>query len=256
MGAAAASLLQQLGANVYVVDVNEPGYSCNGFYRTDVADPVSVQATIDAMAGDLDTVDFLFCCAGVPPTVGALKCMQINYIGNRQLTEGLIPLMQEGASIAIIASDAAMGWQRNLVSGLELLAISDPRAATAWCEAHPDYLRDGYTSSKEMILIWVQHGSIALAKEKGIRLNCIGPGPTGTAFIPQMETALDDNYFANFPYPLLKRMATAEEQAWPLVLLNCPLNNVITGSYLWTDQGFAAGALTGAIDPRAIMARK
>lgn len=42
------------------------------------------------------------------------------------------------------------------------------------------------------------------------------------------------------------------EQAWPLILLNSPLNAVITGSFLYTDQGFASGVLTGAIDLSAV----
>lgn len=44
-------------------------------------------------------------------------------------------------------------------------------------------------------------------------------------------------------------MAMAEDQAWPLVLLNSPLNGAVTGSFLYTDQGFASGVFTGAINP-------
>jgi enoyl-[acyl-carrier-protein] reductase (NADH) len=65
--------------------------------------------------------------------------------------------------------------------------------------------------------------------------------------------ALGEEYFENFPYPLLGRMATAEEQAWPLVLLNSPLNAVVTGAVLYTDQGFAGGAFTGSLDPSSVM---
>ena len=256
MGEATAAILVELGANVHIVDIIEPQIACAGFYQTDLADHLSVNATINDIINKVSEIDFLFSCAGVPPTVGALKCMMINYIGNRQLVEGLLPMLSEGSGIAIIASDAAMGWQKHMNQSLELLKLSDPVEAKSWCEHHPEYLRDGYTSSKEMLLTWVQHSCIELGKSKGIRINCIGPGPTGTAFIPQMETSLDENYFANFPYPLLKRMATPQEQAWPLVLLNCSLNNVVTGACLWTDQGFASGVLTGALDPSAIMSRK
>jgi len=43
-------------------------------------------------------------------------------------------------------------------------------------------------------------------------------------------------------------MATAEEQAWPLILLNSSLTGAVTGSFFYTDQCFASGAITGAID--------
>jgi hypothetical protein len=55
-----------------------------------------------------------------------------------------------------------------------------------------------------------------------------------------------------FPYPVLGRMATADEQAWPLVLLNSPRNAVVSGTVLYIDQAVAGGLLTGAIDPSAI----
>ncbi|MEO7248089.1 MAG: hypothetical protein ABIW31_06505 [Novosphingobium sp.] len=44
-------------------------------------------------------------------------------------------------------------------------------------------------------------------------------------------------FFDNYGYPLLGRMASAAEQAWPLVLLNSPLNLSVTGTVLVTDQG-------------------
>ena len=50
-------------------------------------------------------------------------------------------------------------------------------------------------------------------------------------------------------------MATAEEQAWPLVLLNSPLNAVVSGTVLYTDQGFTGGAATGSLDLTQLMAR-
>ena len=49
-------------------------------------------------------------------------------------------------------------------------------------------------------------------------------------------------------------MATAEEQAWPLILLNSKLNNVVTGALLYTDQGFAGGVTTGALQTPAMPA--
>ena len=44
-------------------------------------------------------------------------------------------------------------------------------------------------------------------------------------------------------------MATAEEQAWPLILLNCSLMGTVSGAFLLTDQGFTSGVYTGAISP-------
>jgi hypothetical protein len=61
------------------------------------------------------------------------------------------------------------------------------------------------------------------------------------------------DFFERFPYPLLGRMSTPEEQAWPLVMLNSTLNAVVSGAVLYTDQGFAGGMFTGQIDPSVLV---
>ncbi len=60
-------------------------------------------------------------------------------------------------------------------------------------------------------------------------------------------------FFDEFPYPVLGRISTPQEQAWPLVLLNSRLNVVVTGTTLFTDQGVADGVAVGAIDAGAIV---
>jgi enoyl-[acyl-carrier-protein] reductase (NADH) len=55
---------------------------------------------------------------------------------------------------------------------------------------------------------------------------------------------------------LLGRPTSPEEQAWPLILLTSRLNSATTGAVLYSDQGFAAGVLTGAIDASSILGRK
>ena len=143
-----------------------------------------------------------------------------------------------------------MGWQKNLGQCLEMLAITDPDAAYAWCEAAPDTrVRDGYTSSKEMLVVWVQNAAVELGNTRRIRLNAIGPCPTKTAFMDVQQPHLPEGFLDAWPYPSLGRMATAEEQAWPLILLNSQLNAAVTGTFLYTDQGFASGVFTGAISP-------
>ena len=252
MGEATARILGELGAEVHAVDIKKPSVPHAAFYETDVSEPEQVSATAAALR-EIGPIGFLFNCAGISHTFGPMRCMLVNYVGARQLTEEVLPALADGAGIAIIASDAGMAWQQNLATNLELLAISDPVGARKWCEDHPEAIRDGYSVSKEMLIVWAMHRSISLAEERGIRINCIGPCPTRTAFMDDAIAALGEEYFENFPYPLLGRMATAEEQAWPLVLLNSPLNAVVTGALLYTDQGFAGGAFTGSLDPSSVM---
>ena len=257
MGEATARLLGELGAKVHIVDIQPPKAPCESFHRCDLSNFDEVRATAAALKA-LAPIDFLFPCAGLPPQVkGPLYCMRVNYVGTRLFVEQLLPALTDGAGIALISSDAAMGWQKNLAQSLEMLAISDPDAAIAWVEANPQArLRDGYTTSKEMLLVWVQRAAVQLGHDRRIRFNAIAPCPTRTAFMDQTEAANGKDFLARWPYPSLGRMSTAEEQAWPLILLNSPLNATITGSVLYTDQGFASGVMTGAIDASILFGKR
>lgn len=250
MGEQVARILGELGAKVHIVDIQPPKVPNASFRQCDLSDFDQVRSVAKGLA-DVAPIDFVFPCAGLPPHVkGAMYCMRVNYIGTRLFVETLLPSVRDGAGIALISSDAAMGWQGNVAQSLEMLAISDPDEAYAWCEADPDKrVRDGYTSSKEMLVVWVQNKAVELGNTRRIRLNAIGPCPTKTAFVDQSKEIMTDEFIAAWPFPSLGRMATAEEQAWPLILINSPLCGAVTGSFLYTDQGFASGVFTGAISP-------
>lgn len=250
MGEATARILGELGAEVHIVDIQEPKVAHNRFYQCDLSDFDQVRDTAAALKA-IAPIDFLFPCAGLPPHIkGALYCMRVNYIGTRLFVEELLPSLRDGAGIALISSDAAMGWQGHLAQNLEMLAIKDPDLAYAWCEADPETrVRDGYTSSKEMLVVWTQNAAVELGNSRRIRLNAIGPCPTATAFVDQSKEIMTDAFIAAWPFPSLGRMATAEEQAWPLILINSPLCGAVSGAFLLTDQGFASGVYTGAISP-------
>lgn len=257
MGEATARILGELGAKVHIVDIQPPKVPNAGFHPCDLSDFAAVRATAAALAA-IAPVDFLFPCAGLPPVLkGPLYCMKVNYIGTRHFVEQMLPALADGAGIALISSDAALGWQKNLAQCLEMLAISDPDEAVSWIQADPEKrLRDGYTTSKEMLVVWTQHAAVKLGNERRIRLNAIGPCPTKTAFMDSQAPALPAGFLDAWPYPSLGRMATAEEQAWPLVLLNSRLNAAVTGAFLYTDQGFASGVFTGAIDASFMLGAK
>ncbi len=249
MGEAAARILADLGATVHIVDIAEPKVACASFTRLDLSDFAAVRAAAAELRG-LAPVDFLFPIAGVPPhAVGPLKCMAINYAGTRLFTEEMLPAVRDGGAVCLVSSTAARGWRDNLAQNLELIAIPDPDELLAFYEAHPDRLRDGYSGSKELITVWVQHAAIRLAEERRIRINAIAPCATGTAFMVESAKVLGQAFMDSYPHPLLGRMPTGEEQAWSLLLLSSPLNASVTGAVLPTDQDNVGGTLTGALRP-------
>jgi len=249
MGEAAARLLSDLGAQVHIADIAEPKVACASYVPVDLADLASINAAA-AQLTSVGPIDFLLPVAGIPPHVrGPLGCMLVNYAGTRAFTEALLPQMRDGSSIGLIASVAARYWQSHIEENLKIAAIPDFAGIKAFYEANPSVLRDGYSSSKELLFVWIQQIAPRLAQERRIRINCTAPCPVDTAFMEATIPKMPEGFMASYPFPLMGRMPTAEEQAWSLLLLCSQLNATVTGTMLYTDQGYAGGLVTGALQP-------
>jgi NAD(P)-dependent dehydrogenase (short-subunit alcohol dehydrogenase family) len=249
MGAATAKLLVDLGAEVHAVDVRRPEQpSLASFTETDLRDPAQIEAAVDKIGG---VVNALFNCAGLPNTFPDLDVMLVNFCGLRHLTERVVPLMIEGSAVASIASVAGMAWLANTETVMEFLATPDFAAAREWCEVNADRVRNGYEFSKQAINGYTAARAVPFA-ELGVRINCVNPGPTDTPMMPHFEQAMGKAYMDNFPKPV-GRNARPEEQAWPLVFLNCPRASYITGTALFVDGGFTGGLFTGQVDASVLL---
>ncbi len=249
MGEAAARLLGDLGASVHIADIAAPKAACASYVSVDLSDLASIEAAAAQLA-NVGPIDFLLPLAGIPPHVmGPLGCMLVNYAGTRMFTEALLGQVRDGGSVGLIASVAARYWQSHLEESLKIAAISDFTGIRDFYEANPEALRDGYSSSKELLFVWIQQIAPRLAAERRIRINCTAPCPVDTAFMAATIPRMPEGFMASYPFPLMGRMPSAEEQAWSLLLLCSPLNSTVTGTMLYTDQGYAGGLVTGSLQP-------
>lgn len=250
IGEATARYLGDLGARVHAVSRNEPKVPYASFHPTDVTDFDSI-ATTAASLGEIGPIDHVLTCTGVPFTRPPKEVLLVNYIGLRHLVESIVPSMKDGGNIAVSGSSTAYGWEQNLQQILEFVRIDDPQQAIAWCEEHADLVSEGFSSyvmSKHALNVWVTYAAPALAQERRIRLNCVCPGLTETAMVTEIaETSGSRDLVDAFPNPLYGRITTAAEAAWPLILLNSRLNEPVTGSVLFADQGAAAGLAAGTL---------
>ena len=248
MGAETARLVLERGGEVYALDINEPTVEVTKFLRTDLSDPDSIDAAVESIGGP---VRALFNCAGLPNTFPGQKVFAVNFLGHRHLTEKVIPLMPPGSAVATVSSVGGMNFMMHMGELAELGAISDFAEAKAWCEAHDEFIADGYSTSKEALIYYSMARSTSALKQ-GVRVNCISPGPTDTAMMPAFEEAMGKDYMAAFPKPI-GRNARAEEQAYPLVFLNSDAASYISGHNLMVDGGFLGGVMTGQVDISALM---
>ena len=251
MGEATAKLLLELGAEVHGLDFRDSSLPLASFTNVDLRDPASIEAAVAGIGGK---VDALFNCAGLPQSFPPLDVMKVNFIGLRHLTEQVLPLMGPGGAIASIASTGGLGWSRRIPTNMEFVTTKGYDAAVAWCEAHlDDVVKEGYSFSKENVIVWTQYMGAHLIK-KGIRINCTLPSPTQTPMMATFEAASGKDVVAAAAEPM-GRYSTPAEQAGGIVLLNSDLAGIVKGVVFPVDGGFMGGVATGQVDLSVMMRR-
>ena len=244
MGAATVRHLSDLGAEVHVIDLKEPPVDVASYQAVDLRDPDATAGAVEKIGG---AIDGLFNCAGLAGSkFPDLDVMLVNLVGMRHVAELVSIRMEPGSAIASISSTAGSGYLMNIGKWMPLVTAPGFDAAKEWCKTHPEEIAGGYGPSKEAIIIWTFWASYALA-ERGIRVNCISPGPTDTPMMPDFERYVGKEFMDNFPVPLGRR-SSPDEQAWPLIFLNSKLASYVTGENVVTDGGTMGAVMTGSID--------
>jgi NAD(P)-dependent dehydrogenase (short-subunit alcohol dehydrogenase family) len=244
MGAAAAQILTDLGAEVIGLDVKPSDVGVAQSLEIDLRDKGSIDRAVAALGQPIDAV---FSVAGLPgDPFSDLDTVLVNFVGARHLIESLVPSMPPGSAAACVASNAGLGWQQELADLLPAVSTDGFDAGKAWCEANPQKIATGYMPSKKLVNAWVAWRAASLL-DQGIRLNCTNPGPTDTPMMPSFEAQAGKELIDAFIGPSQRR-STPEEQAWPLVFLNSPRCSYVAGEALHTDAGFLGAMVTGQID--------
>lgn len=243
IGEQLALLLCERGAEVIGLDRDPISTPVAERHRVDLSDSASIAATAAAIA---DPVHVLFNVAGVSGTLGATVVVGINFVGARELTEALLPRMEEGAAIVNTSSIAASRYleRRDLVA--ELLATADRNAATRWCEEHAGQVGTGYAISKEGLIWFTLDRAVELAG-RGIRINCVAPGITETPIIEDTRRSRGDDFLKAIPMPL-GRTADPREQAEVLAFLGSSAASYVSGQVVWVDGGYIGGVAAGRLD--------
>jgi 2-hydroxycyclohexanecarboxyl-CoA dehydrogenase len=219
------------GARVCIADVDEAqagavaAESPNGALtarRTDVTDPASVQATVDAVLAEVGRIDVLVNCAGW--TVDRLfldkprdewqKEIDVDFWGFINATRAVLPhMIEQGAgNVVSIASDAGRvgEWREAVYSGTKAGVIAMSKAIAKEVGRH------------------------------GIRLNVVCPG-----FTPgQPDTSGEGSIWraeqgAQFPEGVLQKVA----RSYPLRRLGTP-EDVVAPVLLFASDA-AASYITG-----------
>ena len=252
MGAATAHLLTDAGAEVHALDVREvtvPGVKA---YETDVGDPASVDAALDTIGAPIHK---LFNVAGVPQTHPAPRVFAVNFLGLRYLTEQVLPRMPAGGAVASVASLAGMGWQAHLATITEVLDLPGFDAGVTWAAEHLDAQGDPYFFSKECVIVYTFRLAARLARDPGIRVNCVSPGPVDSPMMVDFRAAVSSATIDWTASQANGRLGRPEEMAPPLVFLNSDEASYVSGHNLLADAAFTAAMTTGQVDLTSLPAR-
>ena len=242
MGAAAAELALDAGAEVVVMDFAEVKLAGAKAIHVNLADKASIDAAVDECGGP---VHALMACAGVADGTPGIE--KINFAGHRHLIDRMLAggMLPHGAAIGFISSAAGLGWEASWDQVKEYLDTPDFDSASAWANEHgwADYYH-----SKQAVCGYVARQAYPFLKDHGIRINAICPGPTDTP-LARANEELWLGFGADYRADTGIEASTPLEQAYALVFLCSDAGAAISGITLVSDVGYISSGITESYPP-------
>lgn len=236
IGAETARLLRMEGARVIGVDRNDPTITLDGFVKADLSE----QAAIDVAVKQLpERIDGLCNIAGVPGTAPADLVGRVNFLGLRHLTLRLAERMGEGGSVVNVSSILGAEWPQRLDLHRALAETPSFEAGLAWLAKRPVPQETCYQYFKEALIVWTITQSQPLFLGKGVRMNCVAPGPVFTPILGDFVSMLGQERVQKDAHRM-KRPALADEIAPVIAFLCADESRWVSGINLPVDGGLAS----------------
>ena len=232
--------LSEQGAEVLGVDLNKNFDHVEEFYRADLSDGATIDALLEVLP---DGIDGLVNNAGLPPTKPANLLLKVNLIGLKRLTLGLIPKMNDKASIVNVASLAGFGWQ-NSIEAIKAAETLDFHNVDAFVDRWNVSSEGGrsYFFSKEALVVWTMQNRWTW-RDRGIRMNAVSPGPVETPIYDDFLKTLGAR--AEEDRRVMDRPGKPEDIAPVIMFLLSDMTTWLRGSNIPADGGMASNILCG-----------
>ena len=237
IGARAAELAGQMGADVIGVDVREPSSGISSLIKGDLSTAAGVEDIVKQLP---NRIDALANVAGLSGSTGVTATLAVNFYGLRALSEAVAPRLREGGAIVNVASIAGYGWRANLERAKTLTAIEGFPDVAALVSEHGLKNEEGYPLSKELLLLWTMRcAHQPLFKARGIRVNAVSPGPVETPILKQFRAVLGDAR-VDSDITRVGRAGTSADIAPAILFLCSDGARWINGANLPVDGGLEA----------------
>ena len=236
IGADFAKLARLQGARVIGIDRNDPTLSLDGFVKADLGDPKAIDAAVQHLPSHIDALANI---AGVPGTAPTDLVARVNYLGLRHLTHRVLDRMGEGGSVVNISSILGAEWPQRLALHRELAATQSFEEGAHWLRDHPVAQDTCYQYFKEALIVWTYTQSQAIFMQRGVRMNCVAPGPVFTPILGDFVSMLGEERVQKDAHRM-KRPAFSDEVA-PVVAFLCDdASRWVSGINLPVDGGLAS----------------
>ena len=236
IGADTARLLRMQGARVIGVDRNDPMLTLDGFVKADLSNPEGIDAAVLQLPAKIDVLCNI---AGVPGTSPVDLVGRVNFLGLRHLVARVSERMSEGASVVNISSILGAEWPQRLDAHRALAATSNYEDGMAWLAKNLVPQETCYQYFKEALIVWTYTQSQKLFLERGIRMNCVAPGPVFTPILGDFVQMLGQERVEKDAHRM-KRPAFSDEVAPVIAFLCSDASRWISGVNLPVDGGLAS----------------
>lgn len=228
IGLSVAEALAKKGAKVITADLSAtptvlaPQASIAAF-KTDVADPTSVQKLVDAVMQAHGRIDCLVQSAGIGLDVPLLDTMPEQF--DRIIGVNLKGTFLVGQAVARVMVAQGRGAIVNIAS------VSGLRGNVG---------RTAYGASKGAVVTMSEVMAVELA-QAGVRVNIVAPGPVETPLVAHLhDQEIRQSWYDTVP---MRRYGTPDEIANAAIFLCSDEASYITGHTLVVDGGFMAAGI-------------
>jgi NAD(P)-dependent dehydrogenase (short-subunit alcohol dehydrogenase family) len=236
IGAEVARLARFQGAKVIGVDRNDPSLTLDGFVKADLSSPAAIDAAVAQLPAH---VDALCNIAGVPGTADGDLVARVNYLGLRHLSEQMLGRISRGGSIVNVSSILGYEWPQRLAEHKALAGAEGFEAGAQWLKEHPVAYATCYQYFKEALIVWSTVQSQKWFLEKGVRMNCVAPGPVFTPILGDFVQMLGQERVQADARRML-RPGFADEIAPVIAWLCSDAARWVSGANIPVDGGIAS----------------
>lgn len=242
IGAAVAKHFHDRGDHVLAVDIRQPPTPVSEYQHCDLRDAERISGLL---AGIGSGWDMLAHVAGIPGTAPAADVLNVNYLGMRLMTDGMLPLLREGGSIVTVASTAALGWDQRTDILSELLDLTDSDAVARW-QDRQDPTYPVYSTSKQAAILYIKRLSGPAWAKYRVRVNTVSPGPVETPILSDFEQTMGKEIL-DMCRATVGRHATVDDVVPVIAFLGSDAARWITGQDIHVDAGFITSMTAGSL---------